>query len=92
MGVDDGKSGYRKCIDVYCPRGRSETPIPSRMATTVEQLEQGFGSGIKGKLTEEGTSGTYFLRSKNQNLAVFKPIDEEQFAPNNPRGFKGKFG
>jgi hypothetical protein len=25
-------------------------------------------------------------------LAVFKPIDEEQFAPNNPRQFRGNFG
>lgn len=23
---------------------------------------------------------------------VFKPIDEEPFAPNNPKGYKGKFG
>ena len=25
-------------------------------------------------------------------LAVFKPIDEEQFAPNNPRNYRGDFG
>lgn len=25
-------------------------------------------------------------------MAVFKPIDEEPFAPNNPRQMKGKFG
>jgi hypothetical protein len=53
---------------------------------------EGLKSGAKPKLTEEGTSGTYLMRSKTQTCAVFKPIDEEQFAPNNPRDFRGKFG
>jgi len=26
------------------------------------------------------------------SLAVFKPIDEEQYAPNNPRKLRGSFG
>ena len=33
------------------------------------------------------------LRGPNRKpVAVFKPIDEEQFAPNNPRDFNGPFG
>jgi len=33
------------------------------------------------------------LRDKNElTVAVFKPIDEEPFAPNNPRGRKASFG
>lgn len=33
------------------------------------------------------------LRGKNRKpVAVFKPIDEEQFAPNNPRDFRAPFG
>ena len=45
------------------------------------------------ELTFEGTSGTYFLKNlKKTPLGVFKPIDEEAYAPNNPRGFPGDFG
>jgi len=33
------------------------------------------------------------LKDKNEKtVAVFKPIDEEPFAPNNPRGMKAPFG
>lgn len=45
------------------------------------------------KLSEDGTSGTYLLRGRQKDaLAVFKPIDEEAFAPNNPRDHAGPFG
>ena len=45
------------------------------------------------KLTSEGTSGTYILRGKDKScIGVFKPVDEEQFAPNNPRDYQGTFG
>lgn len=30
--------------------------------------------------------------SEGQNVAIFKPVDEEPHAPNNPRGMKGEFG
>ena len=43
-------------------------------------------------MTEEGTSGAYIIRNHDGAVAVFKPIDEEPFAPNNPRGMKGLFG
>lgn len=45
------------------------------------------------ELTFEGTSGTYLLKNRGQRpMCVFKPIDEEAFAPNNPRGLVGPFG
>lgn len=41
----------------------------------------------------DGTGGTYFLRDNNKRVAaVFKPVDEEPFAPNNPRGYVGELG
>jgi len=46
-------------------------------------------------LCEEGTGGTYFLKSKkNKKIAVFKPKDEDPLSPNNPKtqvvqGFSG---
>ena len=49
--------------------------------------------GLAPKLTLDGTGGTYELRDKQRNIrAMFKPIDEEAFAPNNPRGHVGSFG
>jgi hypothetical protein len=41
----------------------------------------------------DGTSGTYNLRNTNKDsVALFKPIDEEAFAPHNQKGYTGKFG
>mmetsp|Transcript_10342 Transcript_10342/g.10293 ORF Transcript_10342/g.10293 Transcript_10342/m.10293 type:complete len:431 (+) Transcript_10342:443-1735(+) len=41
----------------------------------------------------DGTGGTYFLRNTYRDIrAIFKPLDEEAFAPNNPRGHLGKMG
>lgn len=38
------------------------------------------------ELCEQGTGGTYFVKdSKNSRIAVFKPIDEEPGAMNNPK-------
>jgi hypothetical protein len=66
---------------------------PKRLKKIIEMARQGFNSGLKPKLTDEGTSGTYEMRSaKKEKVGVFKPIDEEPFAPNNPRGNTGPFG
>ena len=75
-------------LDVYgC------TPYPKIMKKVVESIRQGFNAGLKPKLTDEGTSGTYEMRNlKKKRIAIFKPIDEEPFAPNNPRGNSGPFG
>ena len=44
-------------------------------------------------MTDDGTSGAYRMRNTDkENIAIFKPIDEEPFAPNNPRGHSGPFG
>lgn len=63
------------------------------MKTTIDEIKRGLNSGLVPELTFEGTSGAYFMRNDKQvPVAVFKPIDEEAFAPNNPRGFTNKFG
>lgn len=47
--------------------------------------------GITPKLTDFGTQGTYILEDLNHKpVAIFKPYDEEAFAPNNPRGMRAK--
>ncbi|CAD8155101.1 unnamed protein product [Paramecium pentaurelia] len=54
-------------------------------------VEGAFMKGITPKLTDFGTQGTYILEDLNHKpVAIFKPYDEEAFAPNNPRGMRGK--
>ena len=66
---------------------------PAELQPIINDIEEGFRKGLKPKLTDDGTSGSYTLRGKDkQALAVFKPIDEEAFAPNNPRDHVGPFG
>lgn len=67
---------------------------------TEEQLQairSGFSKGLEPTLTEEGTSGAYLLKKvvddgEAEPVAIWKPIDEEPFAPNNPRGMQAPFG
>lgn len=69
-------------IDVY-----GGMQCNKRIRKAIEHIRQAFNNGLKPKLTDEGTSGTYEMRGiEKQKVAVFKPIDEEPFAPNNPRG------
>lgn len=69
-------------IDVY-----GSISCHKKMRELLEKIRQGFNSGLIPKLTDDGTSGAYFLRNLDKkNIAIFKPIDEEPFAPNNPRG------
>jgi hypothetical protein len=47
---------------------------------SLEDINQALKSGMKPKLTEEGTSGTYILKGgldSARPLAIYKPIDEE---------------
>ena len=81
----DSSNSY---IDVYGSMHR-----PKRMKQIIDKIRQGFNSGLKPKLTDEGTSGTYEMRSaQKEKIGIFKPVDEEPFAPNNPRGNSGPFG
>ena len=59
----------------------------------IETIRSSLASGLKPELSFDGTGGTYFMKDFNHNkLAVFKPIDEEAYAPNNPRDYVGQFG
>lgn len=69
-------------IDVY-----GSVYCHDKMKRVLKQIRKGFNSGLVPKLTDDGTSGTYKIRDENKEIvAIFKPIDEEPFAPNNPRG------
>ncbi|CBJ31008.1 Phosphatidylinositol 3-and 4-kinase family protein [Ectocarpus siliculosus] len=60
--------------------------LPRSLSRVLGQVKRGLDRGFKPELTLEGTGGTYFLQdAARQKVAVFKPQDEEPFAPNNPR-------
>jgi hypothetical protein len=75
-------------IDVYGSLKYSKS-----LKEAIDQIRQGFNQKLFPKLTDDGTSGAYRMRNtEKENVAIFKPIDEEPFAPNNPRGHEGPFG
>jgi hypothetical protein len=65
----------------------------SRALKLISELHQAFINGLAPNLTIDGTGGTYLLRDSGRKVAgVFKPLDEEPFAPFNPRGHTGNMG
>lgn len=63
------------------------------MSRVLRETRVGFNTGLFPVAGKEGVSGNYFLRNKDKRMiAIFKPIDEEAFAPNNPKGYSAPFG
>ncbi|KAK1933084.1 phosphatidylinositol 3-and 4-kinase family protein [Babesia divergens] len=63
----------------------------ANMHNIISEIALSMKKNISPKLTMDGTGGTYMLYNKHRKCrAVFKPIDEEAFAPCNPRGYVGK--
>jgi hypothetical protein len=59
----------------------------------IQDVQKGLSLNLNPQLTMDGTGGTYMHRNKDhKTVAVFKPLDEEAFAPYNPRGYTGKLG
>lgn len=57
---------------------------------TINEVNQGMKIGLVPNLTWDGTGGTYLMRDNHRKIrGVFKPIDEEAYAPFNPRGYTG---
>jgi len=68
-------------------------PKEDSLDSLLFSVQEGFNLGLIPKLTFDGTSGSYFLQNKfRKNVAIFKPFDEEPFAPNNPKGYVNKLG
>lgn len=69
------------------------TELSPGLSSVVEGVRDGLAKGLTPSLASSGLGGTYFLRNKDQRIVgVFKPEDEEAYAPNNPRGLVGKMG
>eukprot|EP00210_Caulerpa_lentillifera_P003445 g3287.t1 len=65
--------------------------LATESVTMVHQVAGGFERSLTPEKNEEGSSGTYFMpNSHGEKCAIFKPCDEEPFAPCNPMGFVGR--
>jgi hypothetical protein len=62
--------------------------LPSVICDMIDQTFDGLDQGNSPIRSTEGTGGTYFMldNTGKKYLSVFKPIDEEPMAVNNPRG------
>ncbi|CAM6063423.1 unnamed protein product [Sphagnum tenellum] len=74
-------------LDTACGILRYE--VPEILADLLIQARAGLQSGHSPILSPEGSGGAYFLKCEYglKNVAIFKPVDEEPLAVNNPRGF-----
>lgn len=65
-----------------------KTIIPSAIWDLIRATFDGLAKGNQPIRSTEGTGGTYFMRdaSGHKIVAVFKPMDEEPMAVNNPGG------
>lgn len=62
-----------------------------KMAEVISTVNQGLRMNLAPQLTWDGTGGTYLIKDACKKVrGVFKPIDEEPFAPMNPRGYINK--
>ena len=77
-------------LDVYI---RACSTCSSDVLPLLERVQQGLSQDVKPALAPDGTGGTYFMKSEERKIiAVFKPTDEEPFAPSNPKLHIGKLG
>jgi len=66
-------------------------PVSRVLLQKMVQALTALKSGFIPRLAEDGTGGTYMIPdTRGLIIACFKPRDEEAFAPNNPRGYRGK--
>ncbi|GLT90756.1 hypothetical protein SLE2022_086740 [Rubroshorea leprosula] len=69
---------------VVNPKVKLPTFIWDMINSTFDGLER----GNQPLRSSEGTGGTYFMQDKEglKNVSIFKPVDEEPMAVNNPQG------
>lgn len=69
---------------VVNPRVKLSSEVMKMIRSTIAGLENGHLP----VMSAEGSGGVYFMQDATgqKNVAVFKPIDEEPMAENNPRG------
>ncbi|KEP61056.1 UNVERIFIED_CONTAM: phosphatidylinositol 3- and 4-kinase [Hammondia hammondi] len=71
----------------------SQQKLRGSLIQVIEEVKLGFRRNVAPKLTMDGTGGTYILfDARRRPVGIFKPEDEEAFAPCNPRGYEGRIG
>lgn len=89
---DDKNTNHKKPPDIDSPLQpiivNSGCKLSSKVWSMLDSAYDGLQKGKKPIRSSEGTGGTYFMQhpSGNRYVAVFKPIDEEPMAVNNPQG------
>ncbi|KAI5068519.1 hypothetical protein GOP47_0016864 [Adiantum capillus-veneris] len=63
--------------------------VSEHVRALIEHVRLGLDAGHSPELSVQGSGGVYFMKDECgvQNVAVFKPMDEEPMAVNNPRGY-----
>ena len=66
----------------------SKAELPLVIEKLIDSTRNGLERGNKPIRSSEGTGGAYFMQDSSglNYISVFKPIDEEPMAVNNPRG------
>lgn len=66
----------------------SKVELSSTVLDMIKSTAEGLDSGNCPLRSSEGTGGAYLMQDAtgNKHVSVFKPIDEEPMAANNPRG------
>lgn len=63
--------------------------VDQHFDNVLKSIQEAFELGIGPVMILQGSSGSYFLRDKNENIVgVFKPKDEEPYGANNPKWIK----
>ena len=95
-GLFEGSRKTRSLILEYSRQsGHFIRAVPGAVYTkglikVIDSVSQALMINLAPQLTWDGTGGTYLLKDIYKCIrAVFKPIDEEPFAPMNPRGYVG---
>lgn len=72
------------------PAGSGGRLLGDRMLRMVRDVRAGLDAGVQPQLINDGLGGAYYLRDDaDRNVGVFKPVDEEPYAPANPKGYAG---
>eukprot|EP00249_Psilotum_nudum_P016983 c26092_g1_i1 orf=845-2641(+) len=86
-GIREDVVGHYSSVELARHHLRFDIPVTLR--DLLDQVKTGLQAGHSPFLSSEGSGGVYFMREESglRNVAVFKPMDEEPLAVNNPRGF-----
>ncbi|XP_002975579.2 phosphatidylinositol 4-kinase gamma 4 [Selaginella moellendorffii] len=90
--IEDEKRSKRRGATALIESGvvscQPEIQVPESLLDMLGEINAGLDQGFSPVLSSAGTGGAYCMldRSGSKALAIFKPMDEEPMAENNPRG------